>query len=78
MISTNTIGVFVLVLLLTFYYAIILLSSLAFFFPVNTEQLPTILEMGKTNHLPLHFPAYQFAENVVRKTLEMAFARPYI
>ena len=72
--SPLLIGVFVLVCPLFFYYSIILMTSLAFF-PRKHCTLPTTLEIGKI-HNRLHFPKYQFTENILEKTLEVAFPRP--
>ena len=37
--------------------------------------LPTTLEIGKI-HNSLHFPKYKFTENILQKTMEVAFPRP--
>ena len=46
-------------------------------FPRKHCTLPTTLEIGKI-HNWLHFPKYKFTENILQKTLEVAFPSPYI
>ena len=72
--SPLLIGIFVLVCSLFFYYSIILMTSLALF-PLKHCTLPTTLEIGKI-HNRLHFPKNKFSENILDKTLEVAFPSP--
>ena len=50
------------------------MTSLALF-PRKHCTLPTTLEIGKI-HNRLHFPKNKFSENILDKTLEVAFPSP--
>ena len=72
--SPLLIGVYVLVFRLSFYYPIILMTSLAFF-PVNTVPYRQHWRLEKYT-TDCIFLSINFTENILQKTMEVAFPRP--